>query len=86
MKLLPVLGVLLLILGALAFVVPVSQRDNHSLRVGDTKARAYRQMQVAAAIRFCDLLFGADYASLMSRAVDNALTGERKPASRAGQK
>jgi len=57
-----------------------------SLRVGDTKARAYRQMQVAAAIRFCDLLFGADYASLMSRAVDNALTGERKPASRAGQK
>ena len=37
MKLLPVLGVLLLILGALAFVVPVSQRDNHSLRVGDTK-------------------------------------------------
>ena len=37
MKLLPVLGVLLLILGALAFVVPVSHRDNHSLSVGDTK-------------------------------------------------
>jgi hypothetical protein len=57
-----------------------------SLRVGDAKARAYRQMQVAAAIRFCDVLFGHDYASLMSRAAENAVTGERKPASRAGQK
>ena len=56
-----------------------------SLRVGDAKARAYRQMQVAAAIRFCDVLFGHDYASLMSRAAENAVTGERKPASRAGQ-
>jgi len=54
-----------------------------SLRAGDTKARAYRQMQVAAAIRFCDVLFGHDYASLMSRAAENAMTGERKP-SRAG--
>jgi hypothetical protein len=54
-----------------------------SLRGGDTKMRAYRQMQVAAAIRFCDVLFGHDYASLMSRAAENALTGERKP-SRAG--
>ena len=54
-----------------------------SLRGGDTRTRAYRQMQVKAAIRFCDLLFGPDYASLMSRAAENALTGERKP-SRAG--
>jgi len=54
-----------------------------SLRAGDTKARAYRQMQVTAAIRFCDVLFGHDYASLMSRAAENALTGEPKP-SRAG--
>jgi hypothetical protein len=54
-----------------------------SLRGGDAKARAYRQMQVAAAIRFCDVLFGHDYASLMSRAAENAVTGERKP-SRAG--
>ncbi len=54
-----------------------------SLRAGDSKARAYRQMQVAAAIRFCDVLFGHDYASLMSRAAENAMTGERKP-SRAG--
>ncbi len=49
-----------------------------SLRGGDAKARAYRQMQVTAAIRFCDILFGHDYASLMSRAAENALTGERK--------
>ena len=50
-----------------------------SLRGGDAKARAYRQMQVAAAIRFCDLLFGQDYASLMSRAAENAVPSERKP-------
>jgi hypothetical protein len=50
-----------------------------SLRSGDPKTRAYRQMQVTAAIRFCDVLFGHDYASLMSRAAENALTGERKP-------
>jgi len=54
-----------------------------ALRGGDTKARAYRQMQVKAAIRFCEVLFGHDYASLMSRAAENAVTGERKP-SRAG--
>ena len=54
-----------------------------SLRASDAKTRAYRQMQVAAAIRFCEVLFGQDYASLMSRAAENALTGERKP-SRAG--
>jgi hypothetical protein len=54
-----------------------------ALRGGDTKARAYRQMQVKAAIRFCEVLFGHDYASLMSRAAENAVTGERK-SSRAG--
>ena len=54
-----------------------------SLRGGDTKARAYRQMQVKAAIRFCEVLFGHDYASLMSRAAENAVTGERKPQPRA---
>ena len=50
-----------------------------SLRAGDTRTRTYRQMQVAAAIRFCDVLFGHDYASLMNRAAENAVTGERKP-------
>ena len=54
-----------------------------SLRGGDAKSRAYRQAQVAAAIRFCDVLFGHDYAQLMSRAAENAVTVERKP-SRAG--
>jgi hypothetical protein len=54
-----------------------------SLRASVGKNRAYRQMQVAAAIRFCEVLFGHDYASLMSRAAENAVTGERKP-SRAG--
>ena len=55
-----------------------------SLRGGDTKARAYRQMQVKAAIRFCEVLFGHDYASLMSRAAENAVTGERKSSARTG--
>ena len=55
-----------------------------SLRGSSGKGRAYRQMQVAAAIRFCDVLFGADYAALMSRSAENAVTGERK-SSRTGQ-
>jgi hypothetical protein len=54
-----------------------------SLRGTDLRARAYRQLQVKAAIRFCDVLFGHDYASLMSRAAENALSGERK-STRAG--
>jgi len=54
-----------------------------SLRGGDAKTRAYREMQVKAAVRFCEVLFGRDYASLMSRAAENALTGDRKP-SKAG--
>jgi hypothetical protein len=55
-----------------------------SLRAGDHRARAYRQMQADAAIRFCEALFGREYASLMSRAVDNALVGEPRKPSRAG--
>ena len=51
-----------------------------SLRSVDGKARAYRQQQAKAAIRFCEVLFGTDYASLMSRAAENALAVERKPA------
>jgi hypothetical protein len=49
-----------------------------SLRNGDTRSRGYRQMQVNAAIRFCEVLFGRDYALLMNRAAENAMTGERK--------
>jgi hypothetical protein len=50
-----------------------------SLRGADSRARAFRHTQVKVAIRFCDVLFGHDYASLMSRAAKNALSGERKP-------
>ena len=46
-----------------------------SLRGGDHKVRTYRQQQVQAAIRFCQVLFGDDYASLMSRAAENAADG-----------
>jgi hypothetical protein len=49
-----------------------------SLRSGDVRTRGYRQIQVSAAIRFCEVLFGHDYASLMTRAAENTLTGERK--------
>jgi hypothetical protein len=48
------------------------------------KGRAYRQQQVKAAIRFCEVLFGSDYSSLMSRAAENAVVVDRKPA-KAGQ-
>jgi hypothetical protein len=51
-----------------------------SLRGPESRARAFRHTQVKAAIRFCDVLFGHDYASLMNRAAENALAGERKPA------
>ncbi|QDM16595.1 hypothetical protein FNL55_11490 [Tardiphaga sp. vice352] len=51
-----------------------------SLRAGEARIRAYRQAQAKAAIRFCELLFGAEYAALMSRAADNAMAVvERKP-------
>jgi hypothetical protein len=50
----------------------------HALRGGDPKTRMFRQTQVQAAIRFCDVLFGGDYASLMNRAADNALTDDQK--------
>ncbi len=48
------------------------------LRGGEPRARAYRQMQAEAAIRFSEVLFGRDYALLMHRAAENALAGERK--------
>jgi hypothetical protein len=50
-----------------------------SLRAGDPRARAYRHMQAEAAIRFSEVLFGSDYASLMRRAAENAIAVERKP-------
>lgn len=50
------------------------------------KGRAFRQQQAKAAIRFCEVLFGSDYASLMNRAAENAVIGDRKPAAKASQK
>ena len=37
MKVLPVLGVLLVVLGLLAFVVPVPHHEDHGLKIGDAK-------------------------------------------------
>jgi hypothetical protein len=53
------------------------------LRVGEGKNLAFRQSQVNAAIKFCSVMFGDDYASLMTKAADMALVSERKNA-RAG--
>jgi uncharacterized membrane protein len=37
MKGLSLLGILLLVLGALSFVVPVPHREDHSVKIGDAK-------------------------------------------------
>jgi len=56
-----------------------------SLRASDAKTRPQRQLQVDAAIRFCEVLFGSDYASLMKKAADVALADERKSSRGAGK-
>jgi hypothetical protein len=55
-----------------------------SLRGGDAKARNFRQMQARAAIRFCEVLFGQDYAALMNRAAENAMVVVEAKPKRAG--
>ena len=50
---------------------------NRTRAGGDARLRNYRHMQAEAAIRFCDVLFGREYSTLMKRAVENALTVER---------
>jgi hypothetical protein len=37
MRALLTIGVLLLVLGALSFVIPVSRREHHGLSIGDTR-------------------------------------------------
>jgi hypothetical protein len=37
MRALPTIGVLLLVLGALSFVIPVPRREHHGFAIGDTK-------------------------------------------------
>jgi hypothetical protein len=54
-----------------------------SLKGGEPRVRAFREAQMAAAVRFCELLFGGDYAALMARSAENALLAERH-AHRAG--
>jgi hypothetical protein len=49
-----------------------------SLRQADAKVRAFRRTQAELAIRFCEAIFGHDYATLMTKAAEVALAGERK--------
>jgi len=49
-----------------------------ALRTGDARIRAFRQIQAETAIRFCESIFGHEYASLMTKAAEVALNGERK--------
>jgi len=51
-----------------------------SLRTHDEKVRAFRMMQMKVAIRFCEVMYGPDYASLMSKAAEMTRPGERKAA------
>jgi hypothetical protein len=50
------------------------------LRISPPAERTLRQSQVDAAIRFCAMLFGPEYASLLGRAADVAAKGEQKAA------
>ncbi len=50
------------------------------LRASDPKYREFRRSQVDAAIRFCGVIFGDEYAELLSKAADVAVLGERKAA------
>jgi len=54
-----------------------------SLRHASGKVRTFRHAQVELAIRFCEVIFGHDYAALMTKASEVALAGEKK-SSRAG--
>ncbi|WP_424627013.1 hypothetical protein [Bradyrhizobium sp. SYSU BS000235] len=62
------------------YVETATQTLMESLRAPDPKIRAYRLMQMQAAIRFCDVMFGPDYASLMRRAADMVKPVEKKEA------
>lgn len=62
------------------YVESATQTLMESLRAPDPKIRAYRMMQMQAAIRFCDVMFGPDYASLMRRAAEMVKPVEKKEA------
>lgn len=65
------------------YVETATENLVESLRATDPQVRAFRQQQMQAAIRFCDVLFGPDYATLMRKAAEMARPAERK-SSRAG--
>ena len=44
---------------------------------------SYRQSQFDAAVRFCDKIFGAEYAETLTKAAEVALASERKAAAKA---
>jgi hypothetical protein len=53
-----------------------------TLRHAGAADRPFRQSQVDAAVRFCRIIFGSDYAGLLSKAAEMAVqagTPERKP-------
>ena len=62
------------------YVESATENLVESLRSGDARVRAFRQAQTDIAIRFCEVLFGHDYAALMTKAADVAASGERKAA------
>ncbi len=37
MKIIPLIGAVLLLLGVLSFVVPIPRKENHSIKIGDAK-------------------------------------------------
>jgi hypothetical protein len=61
------------------YLESVTEALVESLRTAEPRVRAFRQLQVELAIRFCEVIFGHDYATLMNKAAEVALMGERKP-------
>ena len=53
------------------------------LRNAGKADRPFRQAQVEAAVRFCGKVFGAEYASLLTKAAEVAANSERKAAAKA---
>lgn len=51
-----------------------------ALRLAGDADRNYRQSQLDAAVRFCAIVFGQEYAALLAKAGDLALASERKAA------
>jgi hypothetical protein len=51
-----------------------------SLRVCETRVLGFRRAQVDAGLKLCAVLFGEEYAQVMTKAADVALNTERKPA------